>query len=355
MFGKRRMLLPLIALMIVVIAAGCSNGKAPKEAVQSALENSVDMKSYTFSADMQLTELELPPSAMGGGDQQAAAMIDTFKNAKLSMTGVYEADPMRMEMVMNIEVPGDMAFSLNVPFIMTEEKMYVKIPQTPMLPLGELAGKFVEVDLQELAAEAGTEMPTLNMDTQRQMSQDILNIFVKHFDEETYFTELKEGDVTLPEGVDPDQIVKFSVTQDNFDQMVMTLVQNVAPEVIDLFRDNAEYREALALQESDLEEAQAELNSLEEGELQTELDKMKESVTINELSMIGAIADDYMVYQQVNANLDVTQEGETAKIGLTINGQYDNINEDVEFTQDIPTDAIPFDELGMGTGMMAPM
>ena len=347
-----RRIMPFIALILtaLVVLAGCSSAEPPKEAIQQALGKSMEMKSYSFKGSLAINELDLPAEMLEGMDP---SMLDMVKNASLNVTGAYQEDPMKMEMKLELALKGDMAFNLHIPMVITQDKMWVKIPDIPMLPLGEASGKFIEIDMKQLAEEQGVEVPDLDIQKQRKMVEDMTGILFKHFEEKDYFAEVKKEDMTsLPTDVKPDQIVKFFVTQETFEPMVMTLIDKVAPEVIDLIIANQEYMDTMQLTKEDLEEAKKELAEGDRGELRAGLDEFKEAVKVNELSLTTAIEGDLPVYQEAKVNLDVTNEGQTAKIGLTFTSQYSNINKDVKFEIEIPEDTMTIDEL-MGA-FMAP-
>jgi len=342
----------LIALILtaLVVLAGCSSAKPPKEAIENALGQSMEMKSYAFKGSLAIDELELPAEMLEGMDP---GMLDMVKNASLNVTGAYQEDPMKMEMTLDLALKGDMAFNLHVPMVITQDKMWVKIPDIPMLPLGEASGKFIEIDMKQLAEEQGVEMPEIDINQQRKMVEDMSGILFKHFEEKDYFAEVKKDEMTsLPTDVKPDQIVKFFVTQETFEPMVMTLVDKVAPEVIDLLLANQDYMDSMQLTKEDLETAKEELAAGDRGELRDALDEFKKAVKVNELSMTTAIEGDLPVYQEAKVNLDVTEEGQTAKVGLTVTSQYTNINKDVTFEVEIPEDTMTIEEL-MGA-FMAP-
>jgi len=338
----------LLSAAVIVVLTGCSDGKPPKEALQNAVGKTADMKSYTFKGALAIDELSLPPDLLEGN----AAMLDMVKNASVTVDGAYQADPMQMEMNMSIALKGDLAFNLNVPIVLTEKKVWIKVPNIPGYDLGEAKGKFLEIDVEELQQEQGIDASATDVDTQRKLMEDVTGIVLKHFDGKDYFSEPKAADVPgLPEELKPDQIVKFGVTPDNFDATVETLVKKVAPEVIDLLLNNEKYRKALQLQETDLNKAKE--NLAKEEEVDKQVAAFKESVKVNELSIIGAIKKEFLVYQVVKANVDVTDNGQTSKVGMTVNTQYDNINEKVEFKTGIPTETIKLEELMgavMGTG-----
>jgi hypothetical protein len=332
-----------LILTALVVLAGCSSAEPPKEAIQNAFGKSMEMKSYSFKGSLAIDELDLPAEMLEGMDP---SMLDMVKNASLNVTGAYQEDPMKMEMTMDLALKGDMAFNLHIPMVITADKMWVKIPDIPMLPLGEAAGKFIEIDMKQLAEEQGVEVPEIDINQQRKMVEDMSGILFKHFEEKDYFAEVKKEDLaSLPADVKPDQIVKFFVTQETFEPMVMTLIDKVAPEVIDLIIANPEYMDTMQLTKEDLETAKTELAEGDRGELRAGLDEFKQAVKVNELSLTTAIEGDLPVYQEAKLNLDVTDNGQTAKIGLTFSSQYSNINKDVKFEVEVPEDTMTIEEL----------
>ncbi|MFS0725018.1 hypothetical protein [Paenibacillus sp. 1P07SE] len=352
MYNKKtvKMLLVMVAMTLALL--GCSN-QEPKEAVQNAFANSMLMKSYTFSGSMALDELTVPPEAMGSNGPEAAAIINTLKGAQITVDGAYQENPMRMEMTMKLALQGDFSMTIEVPMIMTEDKMYIRIPTIPMIPMEGLSGRFIEIDMNQLAEEeGGVAFQDINMDTARKMIQDFSAILLKHYEEGDYFAEVNADELrAMPEGVPADQIVKFAVTQDNIDDFVTKLVQHVVPEILDVIANNEEYKTTLQLTDAEIEEARTELQ-VDNEELQSGLNEMKESLVINEINTVAAIEDEYIRYQEVNFNVDIMNEGQTMTLGFFTTSQYNNINEEIEFQLEIPTDAIPLEELeNMGPAM----
>ncbi|RXZ78481.1 hypothetical protein EBB07_26710 [Paenibacillaceae bacterium] len=365
MFTKQRKLLfVLLAVLLVAVIAACgkkeeTSANGEKSAVnetkveekgndlEAALLKTMDIASYNFSAGLSLDEINIPDSLSGdpAAQAQAQAIMSMIQNSTLNVTGSYQADPMRLEMDVNVEVKGDMSLSLNIPIIMTEDVMWFKIPNTPFFPVGPYADKFVEINMKELAETQGAQMPELDIDLQRKLGQDMMAIVIKHFNDKDNFKEISASETSLPADLNPEKVVKFSITNDNLEDTVKTVIENIAPEVIELMLQNEEYRNTLQLTVQDLEEAKTELAAFDRAELQSGLDQMKEELTINDISLIGAIKDGYLAHQQIKVNADVKSDGETVKIGFTIWGQYDNINDKVNFKHEIPTDAVSLEEL----------
>ena len=146
---------------------------------------------------MKIEDFNFPDDEMT--DSQAAAVINMLKSAELSWTGAYRADPRLIEVNLQLALKGDLAITFNVPILMTEKKTWIKIPNIPMLPIPEdIIGKFLELDLDELAEQAGQTMPTTDIAKSQKLVNDVTGIVFKHIDEEDYLTEVIAKDAGLP-------------------------------------------------------------------------------------------------------------------------------------------------------------
>ncbi|MHA6481462.1 hypothetical protein ACX1C1_06070 [Paenibacillus sp. strain BS8-2] len=341
-------------LLLTMIIAGCTNNTPPKEALQLAMVKTMEADSYKLSMNIQIDELELPsvPEAEASG-LPISSLNGMFQDAIIKVDAIYAKDPMRIDMNMEFVLPGMMEMKLNLPMIMTKDVLYVKPPEIPMLPLPEeTKGKFVAIDLKELAAQQGAE---LNIDpaAQQKLGQDLSKVVLEGFDEKTYFSEVKASDAGLPEGVKADQIVKFAITEENYPQTVETIVNDVLPQVLDVLLANEAYLTALQIDKADLEAAKADWET-NKTEL---LNFLQNDLKVTTLEMTGAIKDDYMVYQSGKIGLDVndTDSGQKAKVGVSFSGTYSEVGKSPAFEQELPTDTVTLEQLmglfGAPTGL----
>lgn len=334
----------IFMLILTVVIAGCSAKTPPKEALMNASMKTMEASTYKTSMTIQLDELELPEDAdaaeMG---MSTAAIAGMIKDATIKADATFQKDPMRLDMNMEITLPGMMDMKLAVPMIITKEKMFVKIPNIPMLGIPEtIADKYVEINIEELAQEEGLEVPEMDIAAQQKLIQELSAVLLKHFDEKTYFTEVKAADAGLPEGVKADQVVKFAISEGNYAQTVETLVNNALPEVLDILLANETFLEYAQLEKADLEQAKTDLETNK-----TEiLNVLQNNLKVKVLELIGAVQDDYLVYQAGKIGVEVKDEesGLDAKIGLSITTQYSDLNKEVTFPE-LPTDALSMDEL----------
>jgi hypothetical protein len=350
-----------LLLTAAVILPGCaSKEQAPKEALKSAATKAMTMTSYEMQSKLTVNNLTIDAPA-GETDGTTDMVLNMLKNADISVNGVYQADPMQTELTLVLNLKGDMAMSFNIPMVMTGEKLYVKIPSIPLLPLPEtIVGKFLELDPKELAEQEGTEWNPGTLDTKKaqDLTNEVLSTLLGEYDEGTYFTDVKPKDAGLPEGVEANQVVQFQVTNDNVKEALTIFVNNALPKIIDIL-GKAEYKEMLQLDDTDLAKAKEELQS---GEARTEFDKdiadLGSYLTVNNFQLKTAInKDDYPVYQDLAMDIVVKDPDKGQNVSLSLSGsnQYSKINEKQTFTIGIPEgdNVITMEELQQQFGAMS--
>ena len=346
--------------LLVVFTTSCSTSKPPKEAMVSALVKLQEAKSLKFTGDFAFDDIVIPQSTLN--DESASAVTTTIipllKGASIKIHGAMQQEPQRAEFVMDIAFGSeDMKFNLSVPFIITKDKVWLKVPQIPGVPLPEtIAGKFVEIDINKLKEEQKDTTTLLNAESAKKLGQDMVKTVLDNFDEKTYFSEPKAEDVKgLPEGYKGDKFVRFSINQQNFDQTITTVIDKVAPQIIDLLLKNEDYLKALQLKKEDLEAAKKDLADKKEGETQAAVDELKKNLKINELSITGGIEDDYMTYQDMRVNLDLTDPKNPMKLAAHFSMSFTDINNPVKFEYELPKDAVPVEQLqdmfGLSSGL----
>ncbi|WP_026264154.1 DUF6612 family protein [Paenibacillus terrigena] len=338
-------------LAVMLVLSGCGAKKDPKEALQAAMDNAAKMKSYDFKASFILNDLNVSSPELTA-NPEVGMVYNMLKNAQVTVTGAYQKDPMQMEMNVDLTIKGDASFTLNMPIVLTKEKMWVKIPSIPMIPMPEnLVGKFVEIDMKKLAEQAGeTTVPTFDTAKSQELSMDIMKILFEKFDGKTFFQELDAKSVTLPEGVEAKQIVKLAINNENLEQGITVLAKDVVPQVLDLLASD-KYKDVIpSLKAEDIAAAKKDLT--DEAKLKEALAEIKKGFKINDLNVVTAVnKDQFPAYQEANINVDVTAEGSTVKVNAKVTSEYSNINGKPNFKIGTPPpDAIPMDELAQMFG-----
>lgn len=327
-------------LMVSMTLVACGNqtaAKPAKEVLQEAFNKSTEVKTAKFDGTMKLN-LEMPDSALE--DPAAAMVLNMLNSAELQIRGTSQIDPMMSEMFVTVRVTGDTEMAINLSFLMTEEKMWVKIPNTPFLPLPEeLINKYLEIDFQELSELSGEEIDFSNQSQYQELAIELMEIFFGAFEEDDYFSTVSKEDAGLPDNVDAAQIVKFELTNDNLRPFIESFME-VLPEMMEKLAEI----DSAGISQADIDNIKADI---EEGkaEIEENWDKLQEKVSINKAEILTGInKDGYITYNAIDVSVQVTDEGETGTIGFTFEINQTEINKDPEFEISVPgeEESVPF-------------
>lgn len=345
---RSTVILAVIAVLLVV--AGCSSSDKPaKDALVDSLKNMSKMNAYAFNGTINVNDVTIPADesdALG-----AASMITSMlKGAKMSFDGQYDKDAKRTDMTIKLEYSSaGTSTTLEIPLIMTDEKMYVKIPSLPVLP-ESITSKYIEFDLKKLVEEQGASAPSaLDRDKLMKLSSDMMLAIVEPFDSKDYFSEPKAADVEgLPQDVKYDDLIQFQLTNETFPAAVEIIANKVVPAIIDLLSSDEEYLTLLSLKKEDLDKAKQQLT---DNGAQV-IEEIKKAVKVNNFNLTTGLKDGYMMYQGVNADVVVTQENsDEIKLNMSVQSQYSDINKKQTFKQEIPTDTTKLEELAQSFGL----
>ena len=271
MFKKWGISAAALLLTAAVVLPACSSKQEPKEALKAAATKATTMTSYEMKSKFVINNLTIDEGA-NESEAMTTQILSMLKNAEISVDGVYQADPMQTEATLVLNLKGDMAMSFTIPMVITPEKMFIKIPSIPFVPLPEtLVGKFVEIDPKALAEQEGAEFNPTTLDTQKaqKLSNEVLDTLMAEYDETKYFKNIDPKDAKLPEGVDAKQVVQFQVTNDNIKEAITIFVNDALPKIIDIV-GKEEYKDMLQIDADELAKAKKEIQS---GDARAEVDK----------------------------------------------------------------------------------
>jgi hypothetical protein len=341
---KRKFGFTVIALLlsIAVVLSGCNaKNKAPKDALQASFSTSSDLTSYSFKGSMKFEEFNLTPAQV---TEEDTMMMNMFKNAEISWTGAYQKDPMLVEVTMKMELKGDLAMSFSIPIVASDKKLWVKVPNIAMLPIPEnLVGKYLELDLEQLAKDAGQEIPTFNPKVSQDFVKDLTEIVFKHIDEKEYLTNVNAKDAGIPDGVDVNQVVQMHIDQSQLEPFAKTVIEKIAPDVLDLLKANKEYRDMMSLTEEDIDSAKTALGEADTSGLAQIKDQLK---SLDIISNIGIDKKDYPVYTDATVKAAFDVDGTAGNFAIKVVSQLENVNKEVKFEvgEPDPSEVIPFEE-----------
>ncbi|SOC42539.1 hypothetical protein [Ureibacillus acetophenoni] len=320
------------------------------ELLKEVYTNEQNLNSYKFEGSLNLG-LEL--SETDEIDPEIGMILELLKDIQVDISGAYKKDPMQIEATIDLTLKGDLQTTFSMPIVMTEEKMWIKYPDTPFLPLPEeVKGKFIEFNLVELAEISG-QPATIDYDLQQKLTTEIYNLFFDVLGKD-FYKEVDSSSVTIPEGVEVDKVIKFEITNETLKPFIKKVVNELLPKYVELFK-NPEYIKALGLTVEDIKTLKELKDSFtEEGisinelvdELLTKLDKY---LTINQLDEIIVITEDnYISYDEGTIDFTVSVEDEGSfNVKLSFVQSKSNVNEEFDFSIGIPSseDVLPFEVL----------
>lgn len=343
---KGVIVLAVLFVAFSMLAAGCSKQLSAQETLAEAIEASMEVESARFASTLKIG-LDVPEELVRQNPDLAMA-LPVLNQSEWKLHGVIRQEPeMQAELIVEANLKGDFSINFTVPMFITEDRVWVKVPEIPM-PAGfipeEVAGKYILLDLRELQAMSGSESAefgpqSVDVETARKLVLELYGALSGSFDEETYFTksEVKEGD--LPEGADAETIVTFTVTEEQFDQAAAAFVERALPQMLDIL-SNAEYAEMLGVDPAKLEQTKKEVED-ESRTLQEDLAKLKEQFTVHELSLASAVNRDQLItYQKLALDMSVREEGRphAVRVKLALDLVLSEINENPEFQYGRPAD-----------------
>ncbi len=346
----------ILLFTLVLVLTGCAGKKDPKEALSSAAVQALSMESYVMDNQIKIVDLSYTSDDSSSYTAaQVGAVFSILKDAEINISGIYQQDPMQSELTLEIKLTGDMSTTIKVPMVVTEDKLYIKIPSIPFLPLPDtVVGKFLVMDMQEMIEQSGQEFNPEMFDPNKskKLTGEITGAVFAEYDEATYFKNVDPKDAGLPEGISAKQVVQFSVTNDNVKPALEILIHKVTPKLLDII-EKEEYRSLIGVTPEQIEEARTGLQEENQSEIGAALDEMLEYLSVHELTLNTAIdKKDYPVYQDANIDLEFNDPStkDTVRLALQFNSSFSKINEKQTFEIGIPTDTITMEQFEQEMG-----
>ncbi|MBU8881120.1 S-layer homology domain-containing protein [Bacillus sp. FJAT-29790] len=319
----------------VFLAKAIDNSQSVADLLKKAYDNELAIETYAYKGSMNLG-LTLPKSLQNS--PEAGMIASMLKDIQVDISGSYQKDPMLMDATVDLTLSGDIKTTISLPMVITKEKMWMKVPQTPFAPLPEeLNGKFIEFDMKELQELQGQPIGALDIDLQTELALAINHLFLDQFADD-FYNVVKSDSIKVPSDIHVKHVVKFELTNENLQPFVETLFKGFLPQFFELLQE-PKYAKALGMTEESIEmakEGMAHITSnideiVKEINNVLAINKFEEYVVINQ--------DDFIAYNLMDLNLDIKVKEETYGFKLSYDQAKSKINEAVEFQVPIPDEA----------------
>ena len=286
-------ILGTLLLLSVLILAACSGGdddRSEKEQVIEALQNTVEATSFESVSNVDVN-LE-----GNFNDPTVDPYLQMFNDMEISFESIYDEDAGKQQVTFNLNGPVEpRTLDLSVPFLqdLESEKIYIRTDSLVenfgmMFPIPqELNGKLLEVDIAELEQAQGTE-EQIDPEELKAQSQKLATDFLN---------EKSEDDFSKEDGV-----YTVQLTKEDF---------------INLVEKSGEIS-GEALSDEEIEQ------------MKTDLENTAEQTTVHQFELQLEIDDDMIQKQTFVGDVEVSENGEDMRIGLTLDTTYNNINGEVE-------------------------
>lgn len=313
--------------------------------------NEAKLSSYQFEGDMNFG-VYLP--ALAEIDPMLPSL---FEDIEVKMTGSYQLDPLLMDGNVTVTLNADLSeiigephadgITMDMPFVMNAEKMWMKFPIGSGLVPEEHEGKYIEFDMASLTDVTGQPVPTMDLDLQTEVALVFQNLFIDYFANGLY-KEVDKAEIGLENNAEIDKVVKFELTNESLVPLIDVLIKKVMPDAIELLKD-PETAEALGLTAEDvalLENLETMLPFILGTDLESSISEINNFVKINELTQYDAIhKDKYILSTLMNLDIDLTMEDETMGLKMAMDFNKNNVNEPVQITIPDASETITMEEL----------
>jgi hypothetical protein len=332
-----------MALCVILLIAGCAQNKTPYDMVKTGATKTIEADSYEYTGSMVL-KLD----SQNIQDTENGVPLSMLSNMELKYNGIINTKAEQASVNLEFLLKGDMSFSIAIPIVVDKGTLYIKIPQTPFVPLPEeLVGKYVRVtpeDLKKLEEADGDEpAPSLNPEAQKQFNKDMSALFNKHFGKDANLVKVNVKDAGGDIPADVKQVAEYSITNENFQQVVEKLAKGVVPDLLTVL-SKPEYKEIASNIPADAQQQYAEAIK----DFDKEYAEVKDTLKINEAKVqLGVNNAGYLSYfrQASDFAIDDAAAGKST-VNMTMDVKMTNFNKETPPVQ-IPSDqdSLSVDEL----------
>lgn len=314
--------------------------QSAKEILLNGIASSAEMDSYHFVGEMGF-QFTLPADLLES-DPMTASLMQMMENMRIDIDGTYQRDPFQFEANVNLHFTGDTAITVTLPTVLNEKNLWVRIPQVPFFPIpSEAIGKYLEFDLEQWrqsVSPSSLQPQIFDFNKQQEFVMQMLDTFVQHYDEETYFFVLTSEDIKseLSDQSAAEVAAQFAIDEEQWKDAISILVNDVFPEWVELI-SQPDWSQWLQLDAEDLERLRAKVEEMQTNWAQNSA-KLDEEIQFNAFVIQVALDhNDYIVNFNTMLDTIVFDRGEALPVTIELEMQFDEINENPSFEIGIPS------------------
>ncbi len=331
---KKNIAIISILLVIVSSLTGCFHQeKTAKELFVEGMNKDKEIKSYSFNSNAG-TSFDLSKAKLDNIDNPLEGSINNENNTgkiisylhliptiNMQISGMEQIEPYHFEANINTKVDiNGMTIPFGLPLIITNHKLYLKLPEPYRYFLPTLDKDYISLDLVD----------TMNQIVDVKNNKDIDEILSELNDEA--FMKEKSNDYKISDGSMADHVISINITKENLKPFLQTVLATGLPLYIEQMEKNP-------------------LNN----EQKKSIDKIKSDMKKNEVDMINEWMKKIIIHQLKITNLydkegfkrrsiiDIDMIINTSKNGLVglklnIDQSINDINGNIQFNLPIPKD-----------------
>lgn len=292
------------AVIAVLSAAGCSDGTKIKEHALEALHKQSAIQSYTFEGH---TELQLGETfTFSNTNPLTAALVQSLISAKLEWSGTANANPPRLESKLKI-TPSSGAPLPSMPILIKDNKLYTQIP------LLNPKNEFLSLDMSNSASGL-----TNSSQTFAKLAESLL----QSIDAKWFKTGPRDNNAHASPVWDEVWI------GENNAKPLSAVMQNKLPEWVDKLQS-----------EGLVTKPQAE-------SIKTALSKKTVKLQQPGSIRIAVGTDGFVQEMQADIRFVLEENGTASPVqSIKLSNKWGQINQSPAFTQDIPAQSKPLDDI----------
>lgn len=337
----------LVFLVGVLLLAACSKLEP----------HLVLLESYGKTAKLEGSSFDVSFKVNVDGDIEdpsQAQIIDMVNNSDLRVYGAYSTPDKRAEVVLNLQVKGDMSFGVELPIIINDKDIYIKIPNTPFFPIPEeYVGKYLKVSADDLPDETLKSDTDLfgNQEEVTKLFQEIAKVVLSDLKSTSVLSMLEKEDI--PSGMTGvEKVVQAKLTDGNLDEFATVLTETTLPKLVELLTKEENLKTLNTFSEEPVtSEEIRELTSKENiATFREGIEEIRSDVTLEEVSAkLGVGKSGYIEKQHVTVSVTLKDEADfSGTVTVEVKGSSSDFNKP-QFKYDVPSESntISLEDMGM--------